>query len=136
MILNILKKTLSSVSIYHKSIMRTILAAGYKFCPLEAIYSWGKGSLSACIYSNSRKHGVGNGNSFQYSHLENSIDRGTWWATVHGVSQRVRHNWATNIVCVRTCVCVCACTCVCDSSQASFRKTGVLLWTSRAYFIA
>ena len=27
----------------------------------------------------------GNGNLFQYSCLENSIDRGTWWATVHGV---------------------------------------------------
>ena len=27
-------------------------------------------------------------------------------------SQRVRHNWATNIVCVRTCVCVCVHVCV------------------------
>ena len=25
-----------------------------------------------------------NGNPFQYSCLENSIDRGAWWATVHG----------------------------------------------------
>jgi len=28
----------------------------------------------------------GNGNPLQYSCLENSIDRGTWWATVHGVT--------------------------------------------------
>ena len=28
----------------------------------------------------------------QYSCLENSIDRETWWATVHGI--RVRHDWA------------------------------------------
>ena len=28
--------------------------------------------------------GGGNGNSFQYSCLENSINRGAWWATVHG----------------------------------------------------
>ena len=27
----------------------------------------------------------GNGNPLQYSCLENSIDGGTWWATVHGV---------------------------------------------------
>ena len=29
----------------------------------------------------------GNGNPLQYSCLENSMDRGTWWATVHGVSK-------------------------------------------------
>ena len=30
---------------------------------------------------------VGNGNSLQYSCLENSWDRGAWWAIVHGVSK-------------------------------------------------
>ena len=29
----------------------------------------------------------GNGTPVQYSCLENSIDRGAWWATVHGVSE-------------------------------------------------
>ena len=29
--------------------------------------------------------GVGYGNPLQYSCLENSMDRGAWWATVHGV---------------------------------------------------
>ena len=29
----------------------------------------------------------GNGNPLQYSCLENSMDRGAWWATVHGVSK-------------------------------------------------
>ena len=33
----------------------------------------------------------GNGNPLQYSCLENPMDRGAWWATVHG-SQRVRHD--------------------------------------------
>ena len=28
--------------------------------------------------------GEGNGNPFQYSYLENTMDRGAWWATVHG----------------------------------------------------
>ena len=29
----------------------------------------------------------GNGYPFQYSCLENSMDRGAWWATVHGVAK-------------------------------------------------
>ena len=29
-----------------------------------------------------RSPGVGNGNLLQYSCLENSMDRGAWWATV------------------------------------------------------
>ena len=28
----------------------------------------------------------GNGYPLQYSCLENSMDRGAWWATVHGIS--------------------------------------------------
>ena len=31
-----------------------------------------------------RSSGVGNGNPLQYSCLENSMDRGSWWTTVHG----------------------------------------------------
>ena len=30
----------------------------------------------------------GNGNPLQYSCLENSLDKGVWWATVHGVTER------------------------------------------------
>ena len=29
----------------------------------------------------------GNGNPLQYSCLENPMDRGAWWATVHGVTK-------------------------------------------------
>ena len=32
-----------------------------------------------------RSLGVGNGNPLQYPCLENSMDRGAWWATVRGV---------------------------------------------------
>ena len=32
--------------------------------------------------------GEGNGNPFQYLCLGNSMDRGAWWATVHGVAKR------------------------------------------------
>ena len=33
------------------------------------------------------RSGGGNGNPLQYSCLENSMDRGTWQATVHGVTK-------------------------------------------------
>ena len=37
--------------------------------------------------------GEGNGNPLQYSCLENPVDGGTWWATVHGVAKsRTRLN--------------------------------------------
>ena len=39
------------------------------------------------IPGSGRSPGGGNGYTFQYSCLENSIDRGIWWVTVHGVPQ-------------------------------------------------
>ena len=33
--------------------------------------------------------GEGNGNPLHYSYLENPMDRGAWWATVHVVAK----NW-------------------------------------------
>jgi len=33
--------------------------------------------------------GEGNGNSLQYSCLENLMDRGAWWATVNGVTKEL-----------------------------------------------
>ena len=40
--------------------------------------------------------GEGNGTPLQYCCLENPMDRGAWWAAVHG-SLRVRHDWATSL---------------------------------------
>ena len=34
-----------------------------------------------------RSPGEGNGNPLQYFCLENLMDRGAWWAIVHGVSK-------------------------------------------------
>ena len=34
-----------------------------------------------------RSPGEGNGNLLQYSCLETPMDRGAWWATVHGVTK-------------------------------------------------
>ena len=41
-----------------------------------------------------RSPGEGNGNPLQYSCLENLMDRGAWWVTVHGVT-KVGHDLAT-----------------------------------------
>ena len=39
------------------------------------------------IPGSGRSLGEGNGNPLQYSCLENPMDRGTWWVTVHGVAE-------------------------------------------------
>ena len=39
------------------------------------------------IPGSGRSPGVGNGNLLQYFCLENCMDRGAWWATVHGVTK-------------------------------------------------
>ena len=43
------------------------------------------------IPGSGRSPGGSYGNTLQYSCLENSMDRGAWWSTVHGV-QRVGFN--------------------------------------------
>ena len=52
---------------------RTIVLAQKVESMLETQVRWG------------RPPGEGNGYPFQYSCLENSMDRGAWWATTHGV---------------------------------------------------
>ena len=39
------------------------------------------------IPGSGRSPGEGNGYPLQYSCLENPMDRGAWWATVHGVAK-------------------------------------------------
>ena len=36
-----------------------------------------------------RSSGEGNGNTLQYSWLENPMDRGGWWPTVQGVTKEL-----------------------------------------------
>ena len=38
-------------------------------------------------HGSKRSLGGGHGIPLQYSHLQNPMDRGAWWATVHGVTQ-------------------------------------------------
>ena len=52
----------------------------------------GKGSACSVgdpgsITESGRSPGEGNGNPLQCSCLENSMDRGAWWAIVHGVAK-------------------------------------------------
>ena len=54
------------------------------------------GKESACsagdaglIPGSGRSPGEGNGNLLRYSCLGNLIDRGAWWATVHGVTKEL-----------------------------------------------
>ena len=62
------------------------------------------GKESACNAGDPRsipgsgRHLRGNGNPLQYSHLENSMGRGVWWATIHEVTKSwtLLHYWATN----------------------------------------
>ena len=39
------------------------------------------------IPGSEKSPGGGHGNSFQYPYLENPMDGGAWWATVHGVTK-------------------------------------------------
>ena len=45
----------------------------------------GDGKDMDSIPGSGRSPGVGNDNLLQYSHLENTMDMGAWWALVHGV---------------------------------------------------
>ena len=60
----------------------------------EGFSSGSDGKESACnvgdpgsISGSGRSLGGGNGNLFKYSCLENSMDRGAWQVTVHGVAK-------------------------------------------------
>ena len=69
----------------------------HSFLLEEGFAGGANGKESACrcwdtrdmgsIPGSGRSHGVGNGTPFQYSCLGNPMDRGPWWATVHGVAK-------------------------------------------------
>ena len=75
-----------------------------KYCILMHFWGFSQSSVgksSACnaadpglIPGSGRSPGEGNGNPLQYSCLENPMDRGAWWATVHRTS-RVRYGLLT-----------------------------------------
>ena len=44
-------------------------------------------TVSPVYFQILKENGEGNGNPLQSSCLENPMDRGAWWATVHGVTK-------------------------------------------------
>ena len=79
----------------HKESDTTEQLSKYAHSSLIWVFPWWlSGKDSACQAGDlgsfpgcGRSSGEGNGNLLQYSCLENSMDRGTWWATVHGVAK-------------------------------------------------
>ena len=66
----------------------------------ESAYNAGDAGL---ILGSGRSPGKANGKPLQYSCLRNSMDRGAWWATVHGV-KRAGHNLVTKTTHVYLCL--------------------------------
>ena len=59
------------------------MAQWYKKLPASA----GDAGHTGLIPGPERSPGGGNGNPLQYSSLENAMDGGAWWATVHRVTE-------------------------------------------------
>ena len=78
----------------------------YLFIYIYGFLGGSDGKESACntgdlssILGSGRSLGEGNGYPLQYSCLENSMDRGAWRATVHGVTKSQTlfvSDWTTN----------------------------------------
>ena len=64
---------------------------------IQGLPRWLSGKESACqgrrhrfnLWIGGRSHEGGHGNPFQYSCLKNPMDKGAWWATVHGVTKEL-----------------------------------------------
>ena len=89
--------------------------------------SWGEAFLVAQMVKNlpasagdpglipgsGRSPGEGNGNPLQYCCLENSVDRGGWWTSVHGVAEldmteQLIHTHTHTHLGISRCVTVCS----------------------------
>ena len=76
----------------HFLLQRIFLTQGLNLGGVFLVASDGKESAYnvggwGSIPESGRSPGEGNGNSLQYYYLDNSMDRGAWWGTVHEVTQ-------------------------------------------------
>ena len=75
--------------------MNFLLSAGIMhWLPLQSFPGGSDGKESACNAGDPgliprwrRSPGEGNGSPLQYSRLENPMNGGAWWATVHGITK-------------------------------------------------
>ena len=84
------------------------------FCDHLGFLGGSDGQESACssgdpssIPGLGRSPGEGNGYPLQYFCLENSMDGGAWWATVHGVVNS--QTWLSDGTATTYTLCVCMC---------------------------
>ena len=101
--LNWIERTSCEMPGWMKHKLGSRLLGGISITSDKGFPSGAEVKASACnvgdlgsIPGSGRSPGEGNGNPLQYSCLKNPVDRGAWWATVHG-SQRVGHDWATSL---------------------------------------
>ena len=67
------------------------------FCTLKKLLRTTESSFVLIYFALRHVGGEGSGNPLQYSCLEDPIDRGAWWAAVHGVAQsRTRLKWLSS----------------------------------------
>ena len=79
---------------YCVSFRCTAKCLGYAYICIYGFPGGSVGKGSACnmgdlgsIPGSGRSFGERNGNPLQYSCLQNSMERGAWWITVHGVTK-------------------------------------------------
>ena len=97
--------SLSAIRVVSCAYLRLLLFIGVVYycldfpdgsdCKMSAYHAGDLGSTPGL----GRSPGEGNGNPLQYSCLENPMDRGAWWATVHGVAKSWLH-FPFTIVCL------------------------------------
>ena len=97
----------------HFAYARVMILPSWVTSLLTALSRWCIGRESTCQCRSCRGHefdswvgkipGEGNGNPLQYSCLRNPIDRGAWWAAVHGVTKV--QTWLSNWAHISTCFC-------------------------------
>ena len=85
-------ETFTFISLYKKMIFQVALVV--KNSPAKAGDKRDTGSISG-----SGRSGGGHGIPFQYSCLENSMDRGAWLAEVHGVAKS--RTWLKDWACIQ-----------------------------------
>ena len=80
----------------------------------DSTYSAGATGNLGLISGSGRSPGEGNGNPLQYSCLGNPMDRGVWWAAIHGITKSLKgpstgHISSASFPFILTCLTHCSC---------------------------